>query len=302
MTLTDDQVLWAVSEHGQYVRDAVWLRNIRFNKQTFGFDNVLKRDSMRAKPCVAMAVGSAYKALDIEFERDLKTVFEAQKKGLVKVIACDLSLPHLATMGFRPDVVVSVDAHPVVANFYRRSGYFLDGIKVCLPTTIHYDVVNECLNRGAEIYWWQSHWGPEYAKFQVHDVPHLMTGGTVGTTAFLLAHTFRCSPVGMLGLEFAWSDETPYFSKQFFNRVREAVGWDIPVRRGLFKTIENPRDKRRYLADPTYLYYLRAFKDIWMRTLKLEQRRNSYNLTPQGILSAHGLKCATVEEFLGLIQ
>ena len=297
--MKDSEVLATVSEHSGFVRFPLWLRHIRYNKQHFGFDYTMQNLGLEMfkKPAVVMAGGPAFEAFG--FLPGLKAIFSAKKRLGLNVIAADVALPYLAQQGFQPDLVCSVDAHPVVANFYRRSHNILPGLKVALPANIHRDVVNECLSHEARVYWWQPMWHREMRdRFRVNDLPSFQTGGNVGTTAFVFSLYKQCDPIGLFALEFSWSDETPMVTTDFYKSIRRATGNALlGPERLRFQKVRNGRNGLTYLADPTYLYYRDLFRELW-QNLKPEIREKVWLLNKQGILSAPGLRYKSVAEFL----
>ena len=288
------ELLWTVSEHTTTLRDAVWLRHIRYNEEHYGFDKTLADISHEGKKAVVLGTSPLFKRFGLA---DLEAVMNS---GVVTV-ACDIALPLLAELGKPPTYSVSVDSHPVVANFYRRSQTILPHVTPILSTTIHRDVVEECRKAGTEVRWLQGY-RKENSDFHRANVSGVTSGGNVGTTCFIIAaHWFRCTPVGLLGFEFAWSDETPYFTLKHLKKLLRASTSRNPdmAIRGRFERFTNQNDGKTYVADYTYCQYLDWFREIW-RGLPREVKENTFNLTKEGILSARGLKNLSVNDFLAL--
>lgn len=309
--MTDDELLDTISEHTVHLKGAVWLRHIRYNESHFGFKNTLydltgpNVPRLNAKALV-LGAGPGFKRFGLE---DLRLILSAKKPP--RVLACDGALPLLEQLDYPPDCVVSVDAHPVVANFYRRARKILSSGKTTaiLATSIHRDVVNECLDAGARVEWFQPFPKQEentrrpelnMEPYRRENIVTVNTGGNVGTTAYLMAcMLFRCRPVGLMGLEFAWSDDTPYSDTQYWKELIRITSGNVPRAESLFRKIKNPRDGLWYIADPVYYYYAQTFAEIW-ETLPKDVQEATYNLTPQGILDAEGLKFVSAKEFMTL--
>lgn len=339
--LPANQVLDFVSEHTGTLKAARWLKHIQDNKQRFGvlrtmgphegqekkyryvtFDLTLDQLYMDAKgiPGVVLGAGPGFRRFGFA---DLEKILQARKQGKIKIIACDGALPMLDSLGEEPDYVVTVDAHPVVANFFRRSNS-LKNVKVLMNTAIHHDVVDECLRKGLKLYWWQGFWGGENEKhgkftkkskqprsplsldpekFYVDGVPSVATGGNVGTTSTIIAlQILGMKPLGLMGLEFAWSDETPFADTQYFDLILKAVGGDFKRAFAHFKREVNPRDGKTYVADPWYYSYCQMFKEYW-KGFPPVWRTNTFNLTKEGILAGPDTpKFLDVDQFLKKIR
>ena len=221
---------------------------------------------------------------------------------------CDGALQTLHEVGVNPDIVCSVDCHPVVANFYRRSRFSKPPMFL-LSTTVHRDVVAEIISKYGEeqIFWWQAFSkrdlrkedrGFDASKLYVPNTPSIYSGGNVGTTCFILAsQLLGCKPIGLLGLEFAWSDETPLMELQYYEQIMKLVDGDPERLHKHFKRVKNLRDGKTYIADPVYFTYYLVFRELW-RILSPNVRRSTFNLTVQGILSARGLKTIGMSEFI----
>ena len=304
MELTDEEILSTISEHtsSEAMRLAHWLRNIRYNEENFGFRKTLA--DLPASPWpkgLVLGAGPAFKRLG------MKPLVNLLNTSKVTVFACDGALPTLAETGYAPDYVTSVDAHPVVANFYRRCFDLLNWgskTKFLLSTTVHKDVVDTILDSGShrdDIYWWQPFWPDELEPaFRRHGLTQLNTGGNVGTTSYIIAAVVqKLSPIGLMGLEFSWSDETPLVDTQYFAQIMKVVGEDPKKARKMFKVVKNERDGKNYVADPVYYAYWLMFKELW-GLLPSEVRDRTYNLTREGILDAPGLRTITTEGFAKL--
>jgi hypothetical protein len=232
-------------------------------------------------------------------EQGLEDLKKVMNSGVI-TIACDIALPILSELGTPPTFVCSVDSHPVVANFYRRSQNILRaGVTALLSTTIHRDVVDECLKAGVNVRWIQG-FSEEQMDFYRPTVIPVSSGGNVATTCYVIAAGhFRCKPVGLLGIECAWSDETPYYTLDDFKSVMRMAGINPNKAIRRFRKVYNRQNQKTYVADSTYWYYRQLFRELW-KLLPIQIRRNTYNLTREGILSAKGLRQVSVKEFLDI--
>lgn len=287
------------------MRAPLWLRHTRYNEKTYGFGY---KTLMELKPkyegrkALILGAGPGFKRFGMD---DLKFLLTREDRPVV--IACDGALPTLAGLDQKPDVVVSIDAHPVVANFYRRSQKILEGVDVVLSTAIHRDVVEEALKAGGKINWVQGFFEDDVekvkyidlAKFYRKHVTSVAMGGNVGTTCFIMASAvFECMPIGLMGLEFAWSDETPLADTQYFSQIMKITGEDEKVASSLFEHVRNPIDGKFYVADPVYYTYFVQFREIWEK-MSWKARGSTFNLTPQGLLPKI-LNCMSASNFAEL--
>jgi len=289
------------------MKSTVWLRNIKRNQELSGFKFTINeiRKRHEDEKTVVIGAGPGFKKYGIE---DLHKLYG--RSDIIK-IACDGALPTLAREGIIPDYVVSVDAHPVVADFYR---YWFDKmpnttIPAILSTTTDRNVVGLLEMNKCPIYWWQAFFdgdeqirtpdGGEQRTLFVKNVPSLNTGGNVGTTCMMLAlFVLKSAPIGLMGLEFAWSDETPLMDTQYYSQLMKILKSKSKVK-DHFHRVKNQRDGKTYVADPGYYYYFLAFQDLWS-DLSENQQNKVINLTKQGILQAPHLKTLSMTEFLEL--
>ena len=303
--MTDKEILESVSEHTGALKAAAWLKNIRRNQDwpKIKSDISLLTDAHKNEKAVVIGAGPGFKRFGCKDLRKLRGRDEIVK------ISCDGALQTLCENGVEPDYVVSVDCHPVVANFYRRTR-FSKPPKFLLSTTVHRDVVKEIVDKYGEenIFWFQSFrregevnsmfGGGRMEKFFVEGISTIWTGGNVGTTSYVMSHAlFGCKPIGLLGLEFTWSDETPLMTTQYYDQLMKILRGDTVRVKQHFKRIVNKRDGKTYVADPVYYAYLLAFRELW-RMIPICVHRSTFNLTVQGILSARGLQTIDMDEFL----
>lgn len=276
----------------------MWLNNIQYNEEHFGFRNTLKNDGNGNKKTLVMAAGPGFKRF---MSHGMEQVIEKRKD--VAIVACDGALPILSQFDCAPDYVVSVDADPIIAKFYKNSKNILKGINVVLSTSTDPSVVEECISAGAKIKWIQPFFNnAEDSTFYRKGITSLKMGGNVGTTSYLLAaFALKSKPIGIMGIEFAWSDDTPYSDTQYYNNLLQSLDNNVEKVAQHYIRRENTRDGKTYIADPVYYAYFLMFKEIW-KELPNEIKNNSYNLTREGILDLDGLKHINIEKFLGMIS
>ena len=198
-----------------------------------------------------------------------------------------------------PDIIVSVDGAQIISNFYKKSKKILDGTTVILATSIHPDVVEQCIDGNANIKWVQSFFNcDQHKKYFRNGIPSIKMGGNVGTASYLLTSlVLKANPIGLMGIEFAWSDETPYHNTQYYDKLLNLLDKDPDRVKDHFIHVKNPRDGKTYVADPVYYAYFLMLKEIW-EELPLEIKKNTHNLTKAGILDLNELRSINIQEFM----
>lgn len=211
----------------------------------------------------------------------LKQIYSASPRPLV--IACDHSLPLFVDSGYTPDYVVSVDGSPLIAKYFWRK--LRDKPKgVFLHTSTHPLTVEMITEYGYPIYWFQHKYRKDMKSIWRKDVSSTHPCGNVGTTAWNLALTLGCKPVGLLDIEFAWSDETPYRENDRISRAGYSKIW-------------NHLTKSEYMADYVYYIYLKSFGGF-LDSLPKEYTDNTICLTKEGIIHETGIKYQSLEDYI----
>jgi hypothetical protein len=275
----------------------MWLENIRSNEKLHGFNETIKTiNSNSDKKSLVLAAGPSFK----KFMRESMEKIMIRRDS-VTIIACDGALPVLAQFDCVPDYVVTVDGLQIVSDFYKKSKNILKNVTAILSTTAHPDVVNECVKSDLKIKWIQPFFNDGNSiDFFRSGITSLKMGGNVGTTAYLLSSLILKNKLsGLMGIEFSWSDETPYHDTQYHKNLLEASENDYEKAVKHYVKIKNPRDGKIYFADPVYYAYFLMFKEIWDELPK-NIRENTFNLTSQGILNISDLKYINTDEFLKL--
>lgn len=292
--MNDSEILDIITKstfknHGQ----RLWLQNIRENEKRFGFNNTIRKIKINNSKSIVLAAGPESKKANDIFKKI------NNQRNSITVVACDGALSTLSQNNCIPDIIVSVDGDPIIANFYKNNKEILNGVTVILATSIHPDVVEQCIDGGAKIKWVQAFFNCDsHAEYFRNGIPSIKMGGNVGTASYLLTSlVLKGNPIGLIGIEFAWSDETPYNDTQYYNQLMKSLDQNSDIVKNHFVHIKNTRDGKTYIADPVYYVYLLMLKEIWDE-LPEEIKQNTYNLTKGGILNLRDLKNISIEEFL----
>ena len=243
-----------------------------------------------------MAAGAGFKRFMHESMERI-----VSRRNDLTIIACDGALQVLSQFNCVPDYIVTVDGLQIVSNFYKKSRNILKGSTAILSTTTHPDVVEECIAADLKIKWIQPFFNDgNNTEFFRPEITSLKMGGNVGTTAYLFSSLMlRSKLIGLMGIEFAWSDETPYNDTQYYKNLLSAVNNDHEKAAKHFVHVKNPRDGMTYIADPVYYSYYLMFREIWNELPKSVQEK-TFNLTQQGILNIDRLIYISVDDYLSL--
>ena len=273
----EQENITAVNNATRNMHFDLWQTNITENSLLFGFGQTIKvlKDIHKNEKVIVFAAGVHP---DWQNRNNLERIYSAKKRPLV--IACDCSLPLFAELGYTPDYVVSADGSPLIAKYYwRKLRGKPKGALLC--TTVHPTTTETITQYGWPIYWMQNY-SPE--ELRLDNIPSILPVGNVGSTAWLVAWYLGCKPIGLLDIEFAWSDEVPY----------RAVGERF--QRAGYKTYLNPIAHRYYMADYIYSVYL----DVFAHCIRSGSAigKHTVSLTKEGIICKSGIKYKSLESFL----
>ncbi len=171
-------------------------------------------------------------------------------------------------------------------------------IKAILSTSVDPTVTKRCVESGMEIYWWSplydDHEKPEsvsMAMWEKYKIPCMVTGGNVGTSAWIFAHAvLERRRVALTGMDFGYAPGTPYFRTQYWYELQEILGEKAAE---AFTKIHNPHIGETWFCDPTYLWFKQIFLD-----LAGETNCTTYNCTEGGILFGEPIRFVPLKEFL----
>lgn len=175
-------------------------------------------------------------------------------------------------------------------------------IKVIISTSVSPEIAQRCLEANMELYWWN----PIYDDFadpnsltrkihKLNGVPCMVTGGNVGTSAWVFSHTVLKSPqVFMLGMDFSYPPDTKVLNTQYYEFLKEIYP-DNPES-GLMK-IYNPFLHETWITDPAYYWY----NDCFLK-MAPKARSKTYNCTEGGILFGDGVEFIKASEITSVIK
>lgn len=171
-------------------------------------------------------------------------------------------------------------------------------IKALLSTSTPPAVTRRCLGAGMDIYWWN----PIYDDYQAAEsitrslftsnrIPCLVTGGNVGTCAWVLAHAvLRRRRVALCGMDLGYAPGTPLLSTQYYYELKDLLKDRVAE---AYIRIHNPALGETWFTDPTYYWYRQNFLE-----LAAESDCETFNCTEGGTLFGPGIVWMPLDEFL----
>ncbi|MGO9016323.1 MAG: 6-hydroxymethylpterin diphosphokinase MptE-like protein [Dissulfurispiraceae bacterium] len=163
------------------------------------------------------------------------------------------------------------------------------GITTIISTSVTPEITLRCRDAGMRLYWWNPLYD-DYEKsdsvsrkiYQMNHVTCMVTGGNVGSSAWVFAHSILNSPdVVLVGMDFSYPPGTNVLNTQYYTILKELFP-DQPSH-GLIE-IHNPYLNETWLTDPGYYWYSQCFLQMAPHA-----SCKTYNCTEGGILFGEGI-------------
>ncbi len=172
-------------------------------------------------------------------------------------------------------------------------------IRIALSTTASEAVVNRVLETGMRIYWWNPMLddpddpGSVTAELQKENgLPCVNAGGNVGSACWMMAsEVLGKMHVALVGMDFSYYDETPYFNTQYYHEAVALVGEENLD--AVYMRIHNPYLDAWFYTDPAYMWYRECLLEM-----AADAHCQTYNCTEGGILFGEGIEFIPLAEFL----
>lgn len=185
------------------------------------------------------------------------------------------------------------------AELVKLVNWYGPQIRVCMASCASQGVVQRATEAGMDIYWWNPMLDDDEAPnsltralHEMNGLPCINAGGNVGTACWTLAHAVLGKRrVGLVGVDFGYYEDTPYFRTQYYREILELVGPDRLDE--VFVRIHNPHVGRDFYTDPAYLWYRDCFLEM-AESADCE----TFNCTGGGILFGPGVQWASLDEFI----
>ncbi|OGM98926.1 MAG: hypothetical protein A2915_03100 [Candidatus Yanofskybacteria bacterium RIFCSPLOWO2_01_FULL_41_34] len=171
-------------------------------------------------------------------------------------------------------------------------------IKLIISTSVDISVTERCVESGMELYWWNPIY-EDYDKseslsrelFENNHIPCMLTGGNVGTAAWIFAHAIlKRKHVALVGMDLSYAPGTPLLNTQYYRDLVALFGDRTPE---AFTQVYNPYLNETWYTDPAYLWYRNIFLD-----LAKDAGCITYNCTEGGILFDELVHFVPLTEFL----
>lgn len=171
-------------------------------------------------------------------------------------------------------------------------------IKMVVSTSVHPDVTTRALAAGMALYWWNPLYddynAPESYSRRAYDLtgaPCMVTGGNVGTSAWVFAHAILgARRVGLVGMDLGYPPERPVEKTQYAIELHALLGDHME---DAFINVYNPYRKETWFCDPAYYWYRQCFRE-----LVRQAGCTTYNCTEGGTLFGPGIKYVSLNQFL----
>ena len=127
--------------------------------------------------------------------------------------------------------------------------------------------------------------------YELTKAPCMVTGGNVGTSAFVFAAAIlKAQNVVLTGMDLGYPPDNPISETQYYPELLEMFGERIAE---AFIKVYNPHLHETWYADPTYYWFRQGFLEIVdMVTCDV------YNCTEGGILFGPSIKFMKLAHFL----
>ena len=171
-------------------------------------------------------------------------------------------------------------------------------VKLIISTSVSPEIARRCRDAGMQLYWWNPLYD-DYDKpdsvsrevFNLNKVPCMVTGGNVGTSAWVFAQSILQSPdVIVVGMDCSYPPGTKVENTQYYEHLKDIFPED-PTE-GLVK-IYNPHLEETWITDPGYYWYAQIF----LQLVKMAPGR-THNCTEGGILFGEGIDFRRLSDVL----
>jgi hypothetical protein len=171
-------------------------------------------------------------------------------------------------------------------------------MKAVISTSASSTVRNRCIEAGMELYWWNPMFDdyelPDSLSRQIFELtkaPCMVTGGNVGTSAFVFAAAIlKARNIVLTGMDLGYPPDNPITETQYYPELLEMFGDRVAE---AFIKVYNPHLHETWYADPTYYWFRQGFLELAGMT-----SCNLYNCTEGGTVFGPGVEFMKLERFL----
>lgn len=272
-----------------------WMHNFRDNLPTIlkarDISMIPKRNNV---PAIVVGAGPSIKHEPLTLLRKWRGV----------IIACDRMLTPLLRMHVEPYCVTTVDGSDKIAGFYsdKLVQSHISNLKAVLSVQTTHPSVSAAIPLENQ-YYFVGMWDDPFAELSLSRLFHEMTdktlmatGGNTGVAAWQLAYYLGCNPIGIIGLDFSYGEETDLKKTTYFETFNILSGGN-PQR-----FLENYRQGltwagKNVLTDKMFLTYYTLF----LPTLQLAKKeRTTINLGKYSLIPNDYAEGMSFRKFLKL--
>ena len=171
-------------------------------------------------------------------------------------------------------------------------------MKAIISTSAPATVRERCLESGMQLYWWNPMYDDYEAPdslsrriYELNKVPCMVTGGNVGTSAWVCAAAVvKARNVALVGMDLGYPPGNPLINTQYYAELLELFGDRIEE---AYIKVYNPHLRETWYTDPTYYWYRQGFLE-----LARQAPCATYNCTEGGIVFGKDIKFMKLERFL----
>jgi len=172
-------------------------------------------------------------------------------------------------------------------------------LRIAMSTSAGPRVVRRAVECGMQIFWFNPMFddpdlpgGRSRELMATNRLPCINCGGNVGTTCWMIADAvLGVDHTALLGVDFGYYDDTPYYNTQYYHEACDLVGKDAID--ALFVRMFNPHVGAWYYTDPAYLW----FREVFLQMVA-DAGCQTWNCTDGGILFGAGVRLASIEDFV----
>jgi hypothetical protein len=289
----------------------MWTKSIRENMPYIVENPDIKEVFGKHENTPAITIGAGPSLFDNASGTDhLKMIAESDFDGVI--IATDRILKDCYEYGIHPDYVVVVDgSERIYDRFFdhdivRENAHHTTAI---ITNHTNPSVVKEWGEYGGGIVFFTSGISQEILPNAasiiglITDNTELNSGGNCGSFSINAAHSMKCNPVALIGMDFSYKIGTPLSDTHYYQSYKDRTGftdeemWDNE----LFKTFHNPFFDTDCIVDTMFLTYAEPLRDYWIKEFGKNGTR-IINCTEGGVLYGDGIECGWFKDWLGGLE
>lgn len=281
-----------VAEQTFQLKEKLWMENLARNIS----NGMLINPDIRELPKLngsAVVIGAGP---SVERYDHLKLLKESGYGGTI--VACDKILIPCLKAGLTPDIVITADGDPKIAEFYNHELVKQNGkTKAVLNVITHPETVTKV---PYHVFWYMTPVDDPLAPRSITRCMHFMTKktifssfGCVGGEAFNLAYFLGANPIILVGMDYGYPPDTPPEQTSYYGSYAELAKRQGKKVGDYFTTVRNPDTGNDVVLDMNWAIYRRLFlQQIKKAKVKI------INCSPTSSLFGEGIEFIELKEVL----